>query len=132
MRTAKDFVFRVWHIRTKDMSYETDIRHAYDIVWFSDDIVMQWTGLLDKNGKKIFEGDIVQFTLTPMTLAYSEEDKEDVPIYGEPIIETGYVYWANTGYWIMAPNNEYMYIRKEEVEVIGNIYENPELIKDKA
>lgn len=76
-----------------------------------DGVLMQWIGLLDKNGVKIFEGDIVQ-------------------IGGELIEE---VEWVDEGNWIAdkCPVNgwvNYQSIYKEPVEVIGNIYQTPNLL----
>ena len=81
----------------------------------NDVIIMQSTGLFDKNGKEIYEGDIVK--------GYS--------VYPEPSIFEpflmGEVYHTNRGTW-----DSYSYILggfNEQVEVIGNIYENKELIE---
>ena len=81
----------------------------------NDVIIMQSTGLFDKNGKEIYEGDIVK--------GYS--------VYPEPSIFEpflmGEVYYTNRGTW-----DSYSYILggfNEQVEVIGNIYENKELIE---
>ena len=69
---------------------------------YPDDIpVMQYTGLKDKNGKEIYEGDIVQFM-------YAD--------YKSPAISV-VSYIAHS-----------FDIPEEEIAVIGNIYENPELI----
>ena len=81
--------------------------------------IMQYTGLKDKNGKEIYEGDIVDTAI--------QQYKGQIP-YGE---QTGEVYFKNDGLGqFMIRNkwtNDLMY-HKKELEVIGNIYENPELL----
>ena len=75
--------------------------------------VGQYTGLTDKNGKKIFEGDILRF-------AYNEEDK-DPKIYS--------VEWKSDracfGYAETA--DKMLEIDTFHWEVIGNIHDNPEV-----
>lgn len=67
--------------------------------------VMQFTGLKDKNGKEIYEGDIVSF-----------------------LGETWEVIYFETYAGFMLGNgNDLMNITTQE-ELIGNIYENPELL----
>ena len=66
--------------------------------------LMQYTGLKDKNGKEIYEGDIIKYAWR----GSSDEVKIDP-------------YWFHD--WV-----EY---GSEPLEVIGNIYENPELLKSK-
>lgn len=68
----------------------------------------QYTGLKDKNGKKIFEGDIVKDILGQIgQIVYKEK-------YSAFVVdkwEVGYALWFDKG-----------------IEVIGNIYDNPELL----
>ena len=70
--------------------------------------VMQFTGLTDKNGKEIFEGDVVSH----------EYETEYGPCEHRDVVE----YSGGAFYPICEkPENEF--------EVIGNIYENPKFLK---
>ena len=77
-----------------------------------DVILMQYTGLKDKNGKEIYEGDVVKGEWDVVEEIYVS----DVQFYG------GAFRVHKTGLPL-----EYGYMRRE-CEVIGNIYENPELL----
>jgi hypothetical protein len=72
--------------------------------------VMQYTELKDKDGKEIYEGDIISF--------------KDFNIV------TGVVTWSNNGFWDVPKIGNWLGNLKEcgVIEVIGNIYENPELL----
>lgn len=92
-----------------------------------DIVVMQYTGFKDKNEKEIYENDIVKF-LDEVTV------KEEGYLDRTSVVEkVGVVVWDNEelGYNVDVKfENEYHYLCCcEEVEVIGNIYENPELLK---
>lgn len=82
-------------------------------------IVMQCTGLKDKNGKLIYEGDIVTPVHTNATLL-------------EPKI-TGQVISGKACFQIQSPHIAYNALQilnsEKAFEVIGNIYENPELLE---
>jgi len=71
-----------------------------------DNPIMQFTGLHDKNGKEIYEGDIIEGL---HDFGPGGWDKR-----------LGKIEWKGDGYW--------MHYWKD-YEVIGNIYENPELLK---
>lgn len=102
-------------------------------------VLMQFTGLLDKNGKEIWEGDVLQG-------AYGEQEKPS-----ESFMK-GAVSFENGGFVIHFPVgrkdmrdidvNKSIFWRTEnrmlskhwfyqitDIEVIGNVYENPELLK---
>lgn len=84
----------------------------------SSKTVGQFTGLTDKNGRKIFEGDIVVFADF-----FNDE------------IHRGVVYWCDLAFWFDCTETEgdegiysLAYISANILEVIGNIYDNPELL----
>lgn len=80
--------------------------------------LMEFTGLLDKNGKEIYEGDIV------FNHHVSKQDSGDVSfsdIHHAYIIS--YPRKKHQGCW------DFMHGEEHCLEVIGNIYENPELLK---
>lgn len=82
-----------------------------------DVILMQSTGLKDKNGKEVFVGDIIKCTRGCPHEVYLEKEYGGTYIGGMPAI---YLKGIREGYaWT------------EHEEVIGNIYENPEFVKDK-
>ena len=70
--------------------------------------IMQYTGWKDKNGKEIYEGDIVR-------------DSNRVCLGVE---------WVGHAFWLKYPDGELRWPYSPYSEVIGNIYENPELLKE--
>lgn len=85
---------------------------AYKVV---PETVGQYTGLTDKNGKKIFEGDIVKFS-------HPAFNKSRIGVISYEMNETGFVLRYKGDYSWIAYTNEFY-------EVIGNIYDNPELLE---
>ena len=79
--------------------------------------VGQYTGLTDKNGKRIFEGDIVDCWSEGVNAKGTVQQRKD----GLWII---YPAWQNIIMWGLCPD-EFCHTT---VEVIGNIHDNPELI----
>ena len=92
-------------------------------------ILMQSTGILDKNSQEIFEGDVVS----------RNSGMPSVVEFGKWIYEEDFGYKIkNIGFYLNSSYDDdeffqamdYEDIRKN-YEVIGNIYENPELLEDK-
>lgn len=96
----------------------------------------QYTGLTDKNGVKIFEGDIIESVSRLVNSVGTPTGGTDISRY---IIEWGEHKWVkkrffcNRGdYWKknnVLPEDLYPYTASRYCEVIGNIYDNPELLK---
>ena len=119
--------FRAWTEEGKAMYYDVypfkdgTLLLSYDEIAFdevpaSDFILMQSTWLKDKSGKEIFEGDIVRFTLTDGFNYVTNED--------------GVVTYKLGAFYVVNDLTEYLIsdINTNEVEVVGNKYENPELL----
>ena len=83
---------------------------------FEDIILMQSTGLHDKNGKEVFVGDIIKCTRGCPHEVYLEKEYGGTYVGGMPAI---YLKGIREGYaWTGAE------------KILGNIYENPELLKE--
>ena len=124
--------FRAWTEEGKAMYYgvypfkDDTLLLSYDEIAFdevpaSDFILMQSTGLKDKNSKEIFEGDIVKYKSGCNT--YTEEVAYDKNFAGFGVRD------ANADiiftFWELAEDIDLI-----PLEVVGNIYENPELLEE--
>ena len=81
--------------------------------------VGQYTGLPDKNGKKIFEGDIVEFTDKYTHI----KGRAEIVFEAFKWKYSGCYYGGNPMVWLCIDD------KSIEYEVIGNIYDNPELLE---
>lgn len=136
------FKFKCWHEPTKTMYEVFDfnenfIRATPDLVVSSirtlnamDCVLMQCTGLKDKNDKLIYEGDIVQTIFKNNSkMIFSVVWNNTTALFDGKIIKREGV----NGYFMT--NKDYLYYllgngKDETSEVIGNIYENPELLSE--
>lgn len=126
----REIKFRAWHKDLKKMfkigqitlekgtwNFEPNDRDfiGMSIPFQPSFVLMQYTGLHDKNGKEIYEGDIVQGLFA---------DQEELEIKGQVIYSNG-----QASYIIIASNNdEWELGYLDNLEVISNIYDNPELL----
>ena len=124
----REFKFRIWvkekkaifeviliDYVTKKVTYLIErVGHLLSIrdAKFNDIEFMQYTELKDKNNKEIYEGDI--FHIGSEKIRYVVE-WIDCGLKGRQIRNKS---WIGLDYW------------KDDIEVIGNIYENPELMEE--
>lgn len=121
----REIKFRAWDKELEKMHY--DIEYIYDDVGtscasFGDMLedterfnVMQYTGLKDKDGKEIYEGDIVHFK-TLRSKEYIGEVKS----------------YEDAASFFVVAKEHYMECLDDvyDLEVLGNIYENKELLDE--
>lgn len=100
-----------------------EIAREYEI---NSSTIGQYTGLTDKNGKKIFEGDIIHLEYSQVFFGgeYFGEYTAEVSYKGDCFITDG----INNGDEIETPLSGF---DNDEVEIIGNIHDNPELLEEK-
>jgi uncharacterized phage protein (TIGR01671 family) len=116
----REIKFRAWLFLQKEMLYES----LYGAEKFGgrDCEIMQYTGLNDKNGKEIYEGDIVTCVGgydTPEGVYDSCEDARFIQFSEETLQFVAHCENCRES----LPLYEFDY-----EEIIGNIYENPELL----
>lgn len=129
----REIKFRVWDNRIDEM--RTDRMHVVDGVLYFEKYVapecyeiMQSTNLKDKNGKEIFEGDVIKKKNASDSSNSIFKDIKDYISVVEFKYSCWYVGYGNFKNWCLDRMDEY---NCKHIEVIGNIYENPELLGDK-
>lgn len=120
----REIKFRVWHPSLKCMSEVLELDFQHDAIRcipghlpknrLSDVILMQFTGILDRKETEVFENDVVAV----------------YDFYGKEMgrYEIRYATFGFTMYDPSRPG-EMSYYSPHMIEVIGNVYQNPELSK---
>lgn len=81
---------------------------GFDWIWYEGAVLMQFTGLMDKNGVEIFEGDLLSHKF-----------------YDRPVVVT----WNNRTGGFISEDVSFYDEATAHMEVVGNLYSNPELVK---
>ena len=124
MKEQDRFRFRVWN-KTEKVYLKMPESHCDNTSFFlsvmEDEVLEQCTGLRDKNGRLIYENDVVKITGDIMTMPIK---------YMDCLFK---VIWADIGFCfeMLNENDGLGFCECFEYEVIGNIHENPELLEDK-
>lgn len=111
----RELLFKVWdstpsyELMTAEISLE-DIQNGFNVTG-KYRTALQWTGLLDKSGKRIYEGDIVGFKVLKT---------DDMSVVREVAFRNGN--------FVASPG--LLSLVSDRCEVIGNIYEHPHLLKE--
>lgn len=133
-KMKREIKFRAWDSETKEMSYD-----FLSVGWLRVSIespyveLMQYTGLKDRNGKEIYEGDIIQFEDMGEE---GYEYKEGYDFINRAIVtfENGRFTLdefmdTNSGVVEELADHEETYSVIQHSEVIGNRWDNPDLLE---
>ena len=126
----REIKFRVWDKKHKKMSLVDAIDFEHDEIYgkngcerytpkpFKDIELMQYTGLTDKNGKEIYEGDIVEVWSFVRWIGFIKYLPE----------KAAFVLWDYEKFPYL---DDFVYLSQFEdgFEILGNIFENPELME---
>lgn len=114
-----DVEYLHWDDCTREFSIRTTMYTDYFDI--EDMILMQYVGLKDENGKEVYEGDILEKIYTDYN------DKE--------FLREKYLVQNNICGWelrnLKKPKSHRSFQLLKGCKIIGNIYENPELLEDK-
>lgn len=128
-KEMREIKFRAWDEKGKQMIEHENLQMNCDgfcvideeATMFPMDIIMQFTGLKDKNGKEIYEGDFLG-TYEGEELGWENHGKV--------------IWWNESAKFFLADKDNYMSESElseetqewNDTEIIGNIYENPNLL----
>ena len=103
-----------WIVFTSDKQTLQDSTHHFENPYFGQQLkIMEYTGLKDKNGKEIYEGDVTK---------HHSHNTISKWIYSSRYLQ--FMSLESDG-----THRYYFDIDKDKLEVIGNIYQNPELME---
>lgn len=123
---GSEIKFRAWDKENKSMMkiFDSSMQKDWYLPnWSEKYEVMQYTGLHDKNGVEVYEGDIVHWG------AIVRRDFHLLEIGADVVVE-----WSEYA-WVVRESSATIHdnlkdLQEYDFKVIGNIYENPELLKE--
>lgn len=125
---SRDIRFRAWNYTTETMEIVEELTYNHgkieqvntdkDRILFPDKEceLMQYTGLKDKNGTDVYEGDILSWFFGT---SVDDATKEATRLHSPRVVE-----WTRAGFDMPLYGSEF--------EIIGNIYEHPNLLETEA
>lgn len=128
----REYKFRAWdetekHMYNWENLFNQNLKNIFTIPEQCGYNIMQYTGLHDKNGKEIYEGDIIEFSYDMFVGNF------------DTFIAKGKIVFEDGAFYVEVFENErttegeayLLYsINLDTIEVIGNIYENKELLNE--
>lgn len=126
----REIKFRSWdkkYSKFVHLLFSNPVGQISDLIDFEVDRYENWeqfTGLQDKNGKEIYEGDIVEYS-------NKETYKKELKVVKSMINEDGFGYYPFIYEPYCGCDASNMSPQPKDCIVIGNIYKNPELLVKK-
>jgi len=137
----REIKFRAWNKVSDTMTYfdfntikdKWDWLYSIHNVYTTSNVTMQYTGLKDKNGVEIYEGDVVSTEdyLSHMANHFAGTELNiKIKKYGIRFERGSFrLYDFKTKSWV-AVIDHHTISKVKKIQVIGNIYENPELLEE--
>ena len=130
----REIKFRAWNeVEEKIYNWyeflNTNMKNTFITPESTAMILMQYTGLKDKNGTEIYEGDIVKIHAHSYDYGFSKNRIGQIKFLDGSF--GFYKQLSEKEYLFNELSTEYGYGELDYYEVIGNIYKNPELLEDK-
>jgi len=134
----REIKFRAWEKNLKEIIPVHEINFENRMIntnsawrFFNEIELMQYTGLKDKNGKEIYEGDIVSAESYGSAMArhHGRDVISKQKLYGIRFERGSFrLYDLKENHWVAIIDHHVM-SKVSELNIVGNIFENPELLE---